>query len=122
MQTSHDGTTMATIKPIEGRSVQFTTSEQSEYAADIEIGPPNPVRTSHCWPLLGGKGAGGKQLGRRSYFDRYEMRLFTLDQWTNRPLCAEVRFKNDGLDSIEVQDNGSGIDPQNYESIGMATE
>lgn len=35
---------------------------------------------------------------------------------------TEVRFKNDGLDSIEVQDNGSGIDPQNYESIGMTTE
>lgn len=33
-----------------------------------------------------------------------------------------MRFKNDGLDSIEVQDNGSGIDPQNYESIGMTTE
>lgn len=32
-----------------------------------------------------------------------------------------MRFKNDGLDSIEVQDNGSGIDPQNYESIGMPT-
>nr|ABH09707.1 PMS1-like protein [Talaromyces marneffei] len=31
----------------------------------------------------------------------------------------EVRFKNDGLDSIEVQDNGSGIDPQNYESIAL---
>ncbi|KAH8894042.1 hypothetical protein GQ53DRAFT_821161 [Thozetella sp. PMI_491] len=29
----------------------------------------------------------------------------------------DVRFKNQGLDSIEVQDNGSGISPQNYESI-----
>ncbi len=32
---------------------------------------------------------------------------------------AEVRFKNNGLDSIEVQDNGQGIAPENYESIGM---
>jgi DNA mismatch repair protein PMS2 len=32
---------------------------------------------------------------------------------------TEVRFKNDGLDSIEVQDNGGGIAPENYESIGM---
>ena len=31
----------------------------------------------------------------------------------------EVRFKNHGLDSIEVQDNGSGIVSQNYESIAL---
>ncbi|GAB1319067.1 ATP-binding mismatch repair protein [Madurella fahalii] len=31
----------------------------------------------------------------------------------------EVRFKNQGLDSIEVQDNGSGIAAHNYESIAL---
>jgi DNA mismatch repair protein PMS2 len=31
----------------------------------------------------------------------------------------EVRFKNNGLDSIEVQDNGSGISPANYESVAL---
>lgn len=31
----------------------------------------------------------------------------------------EVRFKNNGLDSIEVQDNGSGISPSNYESLAL---
>ncbi|CAN8102408.1 unnamed protein product [Discula destructiva] len=31
----------------------------------------------------------------------------------------EVRFKNQGLDSIEVQDNGSGISPDNYESVAL---
>lgn len=31
----------------------------------------------------------------------------------------EVRFKNYGLDSIEVQDNGSGISPANYESVAL---
>ncbi|SPQ20056.1 5bf4f803-a9e0-4910-9db6-30bd7442bce0 [Thermothielavioides terrestris] len=31
----------------------------------------------------------------------------------------EVRFKNQGLDSIEVQDNGSGIAPHNYESVAL---
>lgn len=32
---------------------------------------------------------------------------------------ADVRFKNQGLDSIEVQDNGSGIASHNYESIAL---
>lgn len=36
---------------------------------------------------------------------------------TNLPL--DVRFKNQGLDSIEIQDNGSGISPANYESVAL---
>ncbi|ETS83768.1 hypothetical protein PFICI_05644 [Pestalotiopsis fici W106-1] len=31
----------------------------------------------------------------------------------------EVRFKNQGLDSIEVQDNGGGIAPDNYETLAL---
>ena len=31
----------------------------------------------------------------------------------------EVRFKNHGLDSIEVQDNGSGISPSNFETVAL---
>ncbi|KAF9881394.1 putative DNA mismatch repair protein MutL [Colletotrichum karsti] len=31
----------------------------------------------------------------------------------------DVRFRNQGLDSIEVQDNGSGISPDNYETIAL---
>ncbi|KAI1324968.1 DNA mismatch repair protein MutL, partial [Xylariaceae sp. FL0255] len=31
----------------------------------------------------------------------------------------EVRFKNQGLDSIEVQDNGFGISSENYESLAL---
>jgi DNA mismatch repair protein PMS2 len=34
-------------------------------------------------------------------------------------LNTEVRFKNHGLDSIEVQDNGSGIAPDDYETIAL---
>jgi DNA mismatch repair protein PMS2 len=34
-------------------------------------------------------------------------------------LPAEVRFKNNGLDAIEVQDNGSGITPDDYETIAL---
>lgn len=32
---------------------------------------------------------------------------------------AEVRFKEYGLDSVEVIDNGTGIEPHNYEVLGM---
>jgi DNA mismatch repair protein PMS2 len=32
---------------------------------------------------------------------------------------VEVRLKNNGLDSIEVQDNGNGISPANYESVAL---
>lgn len=32
-----------------------------------------------------------------------------------------MRFKNHGLDSIEVQDNGSGISPDNFSSVGKVT-
>ncbi|KAL1884545.1 ATP-binding mismatch repair protein [Paecilomyces lecythidis] len=32
---------------------------------------------------------------------------------------VEVRFKNNGLDLIEVQDNGSGISPNNYENVAL---
>ncbi|KAK4204873.1 mismatch repair endonuclease PMS2 [Triangularia verruculosa] len=31
----------------------------------------------------------------------------------------EVKFKNQGLDSIEVQDNGAGIEPHNYEPVAL---
>ncbi|GAB7359187.1 hypothetical protein MBLNU230_g5254t1 [Neophaeotheca triangularis] len=31
----------------------------------------------------------------------------------------EVRFKNHGLDSIEVQDNGKGISPDDYETVAL---
>lgn len=32
---------------------------------------------------------------------------------------SEIRFKNQGLNSIEVHDNGGGITPQNYETVAL---
>src|ERR1700712_1934588 len=32
---------------------------------------------------------------------------------------TDVRFKNQGLDSVEVQDNGDGISPHNYETLAL---
>ena len=32
---------------------------------------------------------------------------------------VEIRFKNNGLESIEVQDNGSGIVSENYETVAL---
>jgi DNA mismatch repair protein PMS2 len=39
------------------------------------------------------------------------------EAWLTR--YTEVRFKNYGLDAIEVQDNGAGIAPDDYETIAL---
>jgi DNA mismatch repair protein PMS2 len=73
---------MATIKPIEGRSVHQIQSGQ--VIVDL-----NSV---------------AKELVENA-----------LDAGAT---AIEVRFKNNGLDSIEVQDNGSGIAPEDFQTIG----
>ena len=40
----------------------------------------------------------------------------------HRVSLGEVRFKNNGLDSVEVQDNGCGISSQDYETLGTAPQ
>ncbi|KAF2996820.1 hypothetical protein E8E13_002396 [Curvularia kusanoi] len=74
---------MATIKPIEGRSVHQIQSGQ--VIVDLQ---------SVC-----------KELVENS-----------IDAGAT---SIEVRFKNNGLDAIEVQDNGSGIAPPDYETIAL---
>lgn len=73
---------MATIKPIEGRSVHQIQSGQ--VIVDL-----NSV---------------AKELVENA-----------LDAGAT---AVEVRFKNNGLDTIEVQDNGSGIAPEDFDTIG----
>ncbi|KAF2502984.1 DNA mismatch repair protein [Lophium mytilinum] len=74
---------MATIKPIEGRSVHQIQSGQ--VIVDICSVVKELVEN--------GLDAGATSI--------------------------EVRFKNHGLDSIEVQDNGEGIAPDDYETIAL---
>ncbi|KAF2193215.1 DNA mismatch repair protein MutL [Zopfia rhizophila CBS 207.26] len=74
---------MATIKPIEGRSVHQIQSGQ--------------VIVDLC--------SVAKELVENS-----------VDAGST---SIEVRFKNNGLDLIEVQDNGSGIAPDDFETIAL---
>ncbi|UPX10302.1 ATP-binding mismatch repair protein [Ascochyta rabiei] len=74
---------MATIKPIEGRSVHQIQSGQ--VIVDLQ---------SVC-----------KELVENS-----------IDAGAT---SIEVRFKNNGLDAIEVQDNGAGIAPADYDTIAL---
>lgn len=74
---------MATIKPIEARSIHQIQSGQ--------------VIVDLCSVV--------KELVENS-----------LDAGTT---SLDIRFKNYGLESIEVQDNGSGIAPEDFETTGM---
>ncbi|KAF2668685.1 DNA mismatch repair protein MutL [Microthyrium microscopicum] len=74
---------MATIKPIEGRSVHQIQSGQVIVDLNSVV----------------------KELVENS-----------LDAHAT---SIEIRFKNNGLDSIEVQDNGSGIGPDDFESLAL---
>ncbi|KAJ4289236.1 ATP-binding mismatch repair protein [Kalmusia sp. IMI 367209] len=74
---------MATIKPIEGRSVHQIQSGQ--VIVDL---------VSVCKELVENSVDAGAT-------------------------SIEVRFKNNGLDAVEVQDNGSGISPEDYETIAL---
>lgn len=71
--------------------------------------------------MLGGQGTGRERPRRWRNEHRYgpcsspeETALLTAALHSQ-----DVRFKNQGLDSIEVQDNGGGISPDNYESLAL---
>ncbi|EAT87122.2 hypothetical protein SNOG_06058 [Parastagonospora nodorum SN15] len=86
---------MASIKPIEGRSVHQIQSGQ--VIVDLQSVCKELVENS----IDAGATTVGVVGGRRLTCD------------------AEVRFKNNGLDAIEVQDNGGGISPDDYETIAL---
>lgn len=59
--------------------------------------------------------AGATSIGK-SYLHSRARRNFVSDIPS---ATLDVRFKNQGLDSIEVQDNGSGVSPDNYPSLAL---
>ena len=44
--------------------------------------------------------------------------MFPVHPLMSLQIFIDIRFKNHGLDSIEVHDNGGGIAPEDYEKIG----
>lgn len=71
--------------------------------------------------MLGGQRVGRKQLRCWSHEHWYGHIHSKLCHWPPELTAClqDVRFKNQGLDSIEVQDNGYGISPQNYETLAL---
>lgn len=110
---------MATIKAIEARSVRI--SHQNHHTSPTtdapRIGSPDPIWSGHRRPMLRCQRAGREQSRCRRNIHRYAPGA-SIPNLELTALSTEVRFKNSGLDAIEVQDNGSGISRDNYENIG----
>ena len=66
--------------------------------------------------MLGSKGACGEQLGCWCNSHRYAERKTRSREFSYA--YTDVRFKSNGLESIEVQDNGAGISTENFETVG----
>ena len=64
--------------------------------------------------------AGATNIGESAIIRAAELRMYISAAKYAKFHVTEVRFKNSGLDSIEVQDNGDGISPENYETLGTS--
>ena len=85
---------MASIKPIDPESVHRICSGQ------VVI----DVATASKELLENSLDAGGTSIGNR---------------FSDQKLISVIKFKNYGLDLIEVGDDGSGISPDDYDQIGL---
>jgi len=106
---------MATIKPIESRSVDPVDPNcvhSLQYQVQqIQSGQVIVDLCSVVKELVENSlDAGATSIG---------MSLPRAMSWIDSFL--EVRFKNSGLEAIEIQDNGHGIAPEDFESVGTSS-
>jgi len=94
------------IQPIDGRSVYSSHSNTHSYAASLTDSAVQIHHLQSGQVINDGLNSAVKELVENA-----------LDAHAT---SIEVRFKNYGLESLEVIDNGDGISSDNYESIGMA--
>jgi DNA mismatch repair protein PMS2 len=101
MSSSTGNAPSSSIKPIDKLSVHRITSGQ--VVIDLQTAIKELVENS--------LDAGATNLGKLRLFPAYV--LYVLNN-----MCIEVRFKQYGLTSIEIIDNGSGIAEEDHDSIG----
>ncbi|VUC33788.1 unnamed protein product [Clonostachys rosea] len=102
---------MATIKQIDGRTIHRIQSGQVivDLCSVVKELVENSIDA----------GASTIAEGYTTTFSRLSDHQLNRRQKFVDLLPADIRFKNQGLDLIEVQDNGSGVAPVNHESIAL---
>lgn len=81
------------------------------------VDPPYNIRTSSRRSSDSGERVGGEQFGCRSYQYWSGSRHFTANI-SSLTRITEIRFKEYGVQSLEVIDNGSGVAEADHDSIG----
>ena len=93
------------IKQIDGRSVRTPPPHPAQPDQSADTPSPQQIHQLQSGQVINdGLSSAVKELVENA-LDAHAMSM-------------EIRFKNYGLDSVEVADNGDGISSENYESIG----
>lgn len=109
---------MATITPIEGRTVRKLRIRLClAPLLNSSVGTSNTIWPGHRRLVFRRQRTDRKQFGRKG--DKHRCPTLIASSNCHLLMTTDIRFKNQGLDSIEVQDNGDGIAPQNYETVAL---